>query len=254
MPSKVKRVLVLPDIHYPIEDRKTMKAVLAYAADHKWDEVIQLGDLMDFDVISSHNAGNLRVVSGKSIQKDYDYANKQLDRLQSAIKSAPLVILEGNHDYRVERYIDAHPETEGLLEVPIGLKFAERGVTWVTSWRDGSVHKVGNANFIHGIYTNDHHAKKHVTTFGEPIFYGHLHDFQAYSQVLQGDNKTLVGQSLGCLCDYRPYWMKGRPNRWQQGFAVFHVHPDGFFQYFPVMIFKHRFVSPEGEVYDGNKL
>lgn len=261
MRSKTERVLVLPDIHVRAEKNKVVgvdllswKAVMQYASKYTWDEVIQLGDFLDFNCISSHNKNQLRLTKDQSIQADYAAANLLLDEIQTACPGAKLTILEGNHDYRIERYIDEHPEAEGLLEVEVGLRLRERGINWVRSWSKGEIYTKGKASFTHGLYTPEHHSKKHVSNYGTNIFYGHLHDFQQYSKVLIGDNSTLVGQSLGCLCDYRQYYMKGRPNRWQQGFAVFHFHPgDGYFNYYPVMIFKNRFTSPEGDTYDGKR-
>jgi len=84
-----------------------------------------------------------------------------------------------------------------------------------------------------------------------PIFYGHTHDIQLYSKLRAGDDKTIVAQSLGCLCEYRQFYMKGFPNRWQQAFAEFYIREDGFFNYTVTMIFKHKFIGPNGKEYQG---
>src|ERR1035438_2762283 len=78
--TKNLRVLVLPDLHLrPAcngepsgEDVQSLAAVERYVKDYKWDEVVQLGDLMSWDCISSHNLKNLRAVEGRTIQKEYD--------------------------------------------------------------------------------------------------------------------------------------------------------------------------------------
>jgi predicted MPP superfamily phosphohydrolase len=246
-----KHLIVLPDPHIRAkaggEDKKSIAAVEKYIKDAKPDEIICIGDFMDFDCISDHNARNLRVVEGETVSADYEVGNAVLDRWQKLCKR--VVLLEGNHDYRVERFIDAYPRMAGSLEVEKGLRLKERGIKWVRSWSKGEVYRVGNANFIHGLYVNDHHAKKTVEAFGVPVFYGHTHDIQLYSKTTAGDNKTIVGQSLGCLCDYRQFYMKGRPNRWQQAFGEFWVRPDGYFNYTVTMIFKNRFVTAGGKEY-----
>jgi predicted phosphodiesterase len=249
----IKTAIVLPDIHAEYTDHTTLRGVYRYIKDRQPDYLVQIGDFMDFDIISSHNKGNLRSIEGKTLHKAYREGNLILDQLQTAAPNAAFTILEGNHDYRIERYIDEHPEMKGTIEVPIGLSLAARGINWIPTWSTGEPLVIGNASFIHGLYTNDHHAKKTVQAFGRPVFYGHTHDVQCYSQVLTGDNKTLVGQSLGCLCDYGQTYMMGRPSKWQQAFAEFHFWPNGFFQYFVVMIFQHRFVAPTGDLYDGRK-
>ena len=217
-------------------------------ADHKWDEVVQLGDFMDFDCISSHNKNNLRAISGKTIFSDYSYANKILDRWQAKTK-AKITILEGNHEYRVSRYVDANPQLQGMVEVPNGLRLSDRGISYIPFWSQGQIYKIGKACFIHGQYTNEHHAKKTVSRFGDNVFYGHTHDIMCFSQVLRGKDKTIVGQSLGCLCDYSQSYLQGRPTNWQQCIATFHFFPDGYFTYNVVRIFKSRFWY-EGKIYE----
>lgn len=247
--ANLKSVLVIPDLQIPYEDKRSLNAVEKLMADHEWDEIVQIGDFVDLDCISSHNKNNLRAVSNKSLFKDYDYANSILDRWQRLTK-AKITIIEGNHEYRIERYIDANPQLEGLVEVPVGLKLKTRSINWIPYWSSGELYKIGKACFIHGQYTNEHHAKKTVSRFGDNVFYGHTHDVMCFSQVLRGKDKTIVGQSLGCLCDYSQSYLQGRPTNWQQAIAVFHFFPDGYFQYNVIRIFKHRFYYG-GKIYEG---
>lgn len=241
MKRKARDVLVLPDLQVPYEDKRSLSAVEGVMRDYRWDEIIQLGDFLDLDCISSYNEKRLRTIAGKTLQKDFDAGNRVLDRWQHLAPRSKIVILEGNHDERMLRYIDANPQLEGTVEVPKGLRLEERGIWWVPYWSKGDVHKIGHAYFIHGEYVNDHHAKKHVTRFGGNVFYGHAHDVQTYSLVQYKDDSTIVGQSLGCLCRYDQSYIKGKPTNWQQAFATFHFFADGNFTYDVVRLFKHRF-------------
>ncbi len=245
--------MVLPDTHIPEHDPVSLNAVEQYMEDHEWDEMVQLGDLLDLDELSKHNIGNLRIVESKRIRKDLDIAGAILDRWQKKLRKAKITILEGNHDFRMERYIDANPALEGLLEVPNALKLKDRGIRWVPAWSKGQVYDIGKAQFTHGLCTNQYHACKMVREFGSNIFYGHTHDVQMYSQTYRGDDETRVGQSLGCLCKYELSYLRGRPTRWQQAFAIFRFLPSGFFSYSVVRIFNGEFISPEGKVYKGKR-
>lgn len=252
--TSIKRVLVLPDMQVPYHDEKTMNAVEQFMADYTWDEYINLGDFMDFDCISHHNKGKPKNLENKRLEKDYDVANEILDRHQRLIRKrnpkAKFVLLEGNHEYRAERLIEEIPQLDGLINVEKNLRLQERGFKYVKCYSDGEDYVIGNAHFHHGLYTNDLHAKKHVAAWGSNIFYGHLHDIQGYSMVLKGEDKTIVGQSMGCLCRYDQQYMKGRPSRWQQAIGVFEFLPDGMFSYYVLRIFKHRF-SFNGKIYAG---
>ena len=255
MSEKIQRVLVLPDLHIRAkaggEDKRSLAAVESYMADHKWDKVIQLGDFMDFNCVSSHNLNNLRAVEGETIFDDYQVANDYLDRWMKLTGKAEWVILEGNHDYRIERYIDAKPEMKGLAEVAKNLKFKDRGVKWVRYWSQGTTYRLGKAMFIHGCYTGELHAKKHVAAYQKNVFYGHNHDIQAHSLTRQGENDTIMGMSLGTLCEYQQSYLRGTPSRWQQCFAEFHFKPSGVFNFYVPMIFNHAFTGPNGKEYKG---
>jgi predicted phosphodiesterase len=250
----MKHVLVLPDIHFPHHDQRTLNAVESYMADNEWDEVVWLGDLIDFDYISSHERGNLRgrVVAQNAISRDYNLVNSVLDRHAKIVgPHTKQTIIQGNHDFRVERFIDENPALEGLAEVENGLHLRDRGIQWVQGWSKGEIYRIGKAAFVHGLYITEHHAKKMVQAFGENVFYGHTHDIQTYSQTKRGDNNTIVGQSLGCLCRYDQKYMKGRPSAWQQAFGEFYIKPNGHFNYYVIRIVNHSFVAPDGEEYAG---
>lgn len=251
--GKIKRAIVISDIHAPYENKGALKAVEKFMANQRFDYYINLGDLVDLDCISHHTKGKLRQVEGKRILEDYKYANKILDRHQSLIrknnKDAQFILLEGNHEFRVQRYIDENPQMEGMIEIPVGLKLKDRGFKWVECYTKGDTYNIGHAYFHHGLYHNSHHAKKMVENFGTNIFYGHLHTFQSYSKVLRGNDKTIIGQSIGCLCDYQQSYIKSNPSAWQLGFAVIDIFPDGFFNFYPIAIFKNRF-SFNGKKYE----
>ena len=247
---KIKETLLhLCDLHIPYHDVKAVENVLKYAKDLKPNTVLLNGDILDCDSISSHVKGNLRAIEGKTLRKEYDAGERFLDDLQKACPESQIVFMEGNHEYRVERWLNEHPQAQGLMEVPNGLNLKQRGILWIPSWSQTKIFRVGKANFVHGLYTGKNHAEKMVNSFGCNIFYGHLHDCNSFNLVTIGDNSTKVGASLGCLCRYRQYYLKGRPTNWQQAFTKFTFRDDGFFDYDLVKIFKGKFVSPEGEVY-----
>jgi hypothetical protein len=253
--KEVYRVIVTPDAQVPYHDDVSMKLVEKYVSHHYFDEWVDLGDFLDLDQISSFNKGKLRLLEGRNIADDYAIGNKILDRRIAALKKhnprAVYTALEGNHDYRIERLIDEQPQLKGLVEVPVGLKFEERGIEFVRCYSEGQTYRLGEAFFHHGLYVGGNHAKKMVESFGVNIFYGHVHDVSQHSKTSWGRDATVVGQSLGCLCIPDLQYMKGNPHNWAQAFATFSFFPDGTFTYHVTRVVNHRFVSPEGGVYCG---
>ena len=83
--------------------------------------VIHLGDGYDMQSLSTYDGK--RKMEGRRIQDDLDAGNEAL-RLQrrSAVAYGPRtrrkprwVYLKGNHENRLERYLDDHPEWEGVV-------------------------------------------------------------------------------------------------------------------------------------------
>lgn len=238
----------------PYHDALSHIAVEKFIAKYRWDVYLNLGDFIDFDSISSFSEGRPRLVNGKSINRDIAEANKILDRHQAIIRKrnpkAKFVILEGNHEERTERFLDVHPQFEGLLDVPTLLHLKDRGFEWVPSWTTGKPYTIGKASFIHGTSsTGKYHVYKMADDYGDNIFCGHSHDMMCIPKASKlHPDKVIVGQSIGCLCTDMPY-MKGRPSKWQQGFAVFYFQPDGSFTYYTPRIFNHKFIGPDGILY-----
>jgi predicted phosphodiesterase len=249
---EIYKLIVLSDLQIPYHCPKAVSALEQYLADERWNEWLQIGDLMDFDQVSRWNEGKPEALA-RSLSKDYAIGNAFLDRQQAIVRQrnpkAKFTVLAGNHCIRPEKFADANPQVRGLIEMEHGLQFEKRGIKYVKSYPKGELHKVGKAYFHHGLYTSANHAKKMAEAYGVNIFYGHTHDVQQYSKVLWGKNRTIVGQSLGCLCRYDLSYVGKNPTAWQQAFATFFIRPDGYFDYYITRIFNGSFVAPNGKVY-----
>lgn len=251
---KIEKWIIIPDLQIPYEDTKALSVVEKYMAAHRWDGLLYIGDFLDFDSISSFNIGKPGLTEGKRLSYDFQVANKLLDRHQKIIRSknpkAKFVLLEGNHEERVKRFLEAHPQLHGLLDVPTLLNLYKRKIEWIESWSKGLVYKIGKASFTHGLYTNKYHAAKMLDAEAASIFYGHTHDMMCIPRSRRDKADLQVGQSLGCLCQMEQSYMKGKPSNWQLGFGVFYFLPDGTYSYYTPRIINYRFVAPDGVLYE----
>jgi predicted phosphodiesterase len=253
---KIEKAIVIPDVHAPYHDHLSIGAVLRYIEDNKWDHLIFLGDFLDYFCISRFNEGQPGMIANKTIQDELRIGEALLQRfLKSAKKKNPkckIVYLEGNHEARAYQFAMMFPHLKGLIEPEIALGFGSKDIKYIRSWSWSEPFSIGKAYFAHGRYTNIHHAKKMVEAYEENIFYGHVHDINAYSKTSIGTGKSKVGQSLGCLCDYpkEQDYTKGAPKNWAQSFATFYFQPNGHFNYYITRIFDHKFISPEGKLYE----
>lgn len=237
----------------PYQDELSIMAVEKYMAAHRWDYYGNIGDFLDFDTISSFNKGKPKNQM-RPIWEDIKQANNMLDRHQAIIRKknrkAEFFILEGNHEERLNRWLEENPTFEGMWSVPQLLKLKERDIEWIPSWSKGAFKRIGKANFLHGNYTNQYHPAKMATKYGDNVFYGHTHDVMSHTVANHlSPEQSHVGQSIGCLCERNLSYMKGQPSNWQQGFAVFFFKENGTFTYYTPRIFNHQFVGPDGVLY-----
>lgn len=249
----ITKVIVIPDMQCPFEDKKTMKAVEKYMASTNWDMYINLGDFLDYFVIARYNVDKPGLVEGRKILDECEHGAKVLKRHENIIKknnpNAQLYLIEGNHEYRATDFGQKWPQLRGLIEPENVLDLTN--VNYVKFWSNGETLRVGKALFVHGQATNQHHAKKMVEAYEENIFYGHTHDTNAFNKTTHGDHKTRVGQAMGCLCKFPEDvdYTKGKATNWQEAFGVFWFQPNGFFNYSLVRIYNNRFVAPDGKLY-----
>lgn len=79
--------------------------------------IIHLGDHWNMGSLSSYDAGTAKA-EGRRIRDDLDAGNRAFQVLDEAIGTDPLWdfhFLFGNHEDRINRYVNSHPEAEGFL-------------------------------------------------------------------------------------------------------------------------------------------
>ena len=236
-------ILVVPDVHYPVHDWRAVDLLLQVAAEYRFDAVVQLGDLLDLEALGRWTAHAPRQVEGDRLVGDIILASEFLGKLLKAsrVKNEQCrgYLLEGNHEYRIERLLDSTPYLEGIINLAellkpkeLGFEFLrvhdEQGILrfdWTpkgirprylrrTDWASG----LGVA-FTHGWYCNVHAAKQHCDRYGRgPIIFGHTHRVQQYVAHSYGHPKPMAA-TIGHLRLADPSWMQG-PLSWQLAFAI----------------------------------
>ena len=232
----MEKIVVLPDVHMDTSIPKAYEVVKKFIKDFKPDKVILLGDFMDVSAFSAWDLDKKRLMEGRRWEKEVELANSELDFLQKYSKQ--IIYLEGNHEDRVERYLDKHPEMEGMIEVPIVLNLKERKIDW---YKMNELYKLGHCYFTHGMWINKYHAQAHMARLGCNIMYGHTHRPQSDSMSMQMQ-KPIRAYGLGCLCDKAAPYLKGRPSNWGTEFAVIYMDKDKHFTRYPVEIFNNKFI------------
>jgi hypothetical protein len=237
--NEVLKIVIQPDTHCPDHDERAVDVFCGFLEDYKPHGLINLGDFQEMEPVSRWPAKD---PTPQRLVPQIKVGRAVMDRIGKA--AGPQCKLKrfivGNHEYWLERYFcDKIPEVyDGLEELGpdlsisglLGLK--ERGYKVVPF---NEILAIGEAHFIHGYYTNKHHASKHLDVFGCNIYYGHLHDVQSHSGVnVRGIHESM---SLGCLRTFDAGFMLKKPHNWAHAFGVFEFRADGSYtRYVPIII------------------
>lgn len=216
------------DLHYSYHIKPLWKNILKAIKGIKPDYFIFGGDNLNFTAVSHwlHEKGKNKTLEGKRLIKEYKGFNKEIMEplLKVLPKKCKKIWLMGNHEMWVELAIEKNPQGEGFWEIENNIDLSDWKIIPYPDY-----YRIGKAYFIHGTYTNDHHAKKTVTTYEHSVFYGHCHTKQVYSKVTPVGNEAHIGVAVPCACELNPDYRRHHPNAWINGFLKFEILKNGCF-------------------------
>jgi hypothetical protein len=123
--------LIIPDTQVkPDVNLEHLGWLGKYIVDIKPDVIVHLGDHFDMPSLSSYDKGTA-AIEGKRVQEDIEVGKLGLDLIlepmkrynnaarknKKAVYSPELHFLMGNHEDRVDRYINTHPELQGYMSI-----------------------------------------------------------------------------------------------------------------------------------------
>jgi predicted phosphodiesterase len=220
------RWLILSDIHAPYHDRTTLELAVTEAKRRGVVGVLLNGDTLDSHEISNHD----KDPSAPRYIDEIDTARKLLAWLRAQLPGARLVLKEGNHEERLERYvIQRAPALFGLegIDLPSLLHFRDVGAEWVSGRR---VIALGKLCVVHGHEYRGGGGVNPARWLYLRARYvsicGHFHRSSEHGERnIRGTEER--AWSLGCACYLFPRYMP--LNSWNHGCAFVEVSGDGNF-------------------------
>lgn len=175
-----------------------------------------MGDLLDFYQLSRFDRNPERT---RNLQGELDEAADLLGQIRRAAPTARLVLLQGNHEYRLRKYLwQQAPELSGLRSLKIDelLSMAKLRIEYIESgflrFRALAV-KHGNAIRSKSGFT----ATAELERLGVSGVSAHSHRAgQVYRSNVSG---MYSWTECGCLCDLSPEYMEGQVPDWQHALA-----------------------------------
>ncbi len=224
--TATKKILVLSDIHFPYHNAAALRVAINYGIEQQVDCIILNGDILDFYALSDFS----KDPSKPKFRKEIELGKWFLNELRLAFPKAQIYYKIGNHEMRLERYLQVKaPEIFDTEEfrLDILLEFNKHHVILIDKY---TVIKAGNLNIIHGheykgaggVYPAKYiYGKSKVNTLC-----GHYHRSSTYLDKNM-DGHYHGGFSTGCLCELSPDYMPY--SEWVHGFAVVTMKQNGNF-------------------------
>lgn len=233
-PGALQRLLICPDVHLPYHDALAWETFLEVAREWRPDVLVFLGDIVDFYQVSRHPKDPLRRIT---FQDEVAIANRELNRV-SALKIPRVVVTEGNHETRLQRWlVDQAPQLVGIVDVRDLLQIDRRNWEWFPY---GTHTRIGKLHFSHDVgHAGVYAARQSSMAFGHNIIFGHTHRAQAhYESTVTGER--FVSWTMGWLGDPEAidYQHRAKVTRnSQHGFGVAHldVEGNGWVSFVPVI-------------------
>jgi predicted phosphodiesterase len=220
-----KILVAFGDIHYPQHTAVSVEILKKTVARLKPHISVSLGDLLDCGQFSQHPP--TWGVPETDYEADLKEANGLIDFVQKHTRER-IVLIEGNHEYRLDRWAAQHAEGRGaynLLAPRIQLMRGRRGCTYIPygSANGRYPHWKVNSRIIavHGWSYAVNAARRHLQmSQGKSVLFGHTHHLCTVCQqnIFGGD--TIRAISCGCLCNPVPLYGTGRPVEWVNGFVI----------------------------------
>ena len=113
-------ICVIADLQCkPTESLEYLLWIGKYIADTKPDIIVNIGDTYDMPSLSSYDKGKASA-EGRRFVDDLNAGNKGLELLNLAIHKDPTynprkVFCKGNHEHRIDRYVEDNPELIGVI-------------------------------------------------------------------------------------------------------------------------------------------
>ena len=271
--------VILPDTQFgfrmlkdgaldPFHDELALAAALAVVRKTKPELIILLGDFLD---LAAHSKYVQEPSFAFTTQQAVNRAHLFLAELRAIVPNARIVVLEGNHDLRLQKSIMVNaaasfglqranlPESWPVLTVPHLCRFDDLNVEYASGYPATKVWVNDNLVCIHGSKVRSGKSTAAAVIDDERVstIFGHVHriELQHKTRNVRGGGKQSLAATPGCLCriDGAVPSLKGgidllgRPLRsyedWQHGVAVVTYMPgDGPFSLELVPIHEGRVI------------
>ncbi len=220
--STTTKIIVIPDTHAPYHDKAAYDLAIRAIKAVKPHIIVVIGDFPDCYAVSSHKKNPQRLAN---LKQEIDTAHTELHRRDTLADR--LILTEGNHEDRIERYLcERAPELYGLVSARELLGCDDGKWEW---YPYRSVCKIGKVSFTHEVgHFGKYAANASLAAYGGNIVFGHSHRGAiVYGGNLRGERHFAL--NVGWLGDLKAidYMHISQTRDWQHGLGYLEMDSRG---------------------------
>ncbi len=214
----------LGDIHLPHADPVAVNMAVAFIKTQRPGTIHLLGDVGDYFSISRYDKDPMRRLN---LQEELDAIRDWLAELREAAPRAKIIYSEGNHEFRLRRYLRSEAKALAGLRALSLEKLLDFDKLHIRFQSQDRPYRIGSLLFTHGQLVakwSGQTARQHYEKFGCCVIHGHTHRLGAFYH--RNIESTFGCWENGCLCSLNPDYTTA-PD-WQHGFSVVWMNQDRF--------------------------
>lgn len=217
------RILVIGDAHIKEhDDLKRFRAFVRFLKKWKIDKILIIGDFLEMACLSNWDKNKKKTMENKRFKNEINNGNEALDIIQAEFKGE-IIYLEGNHEFRVESYLEVNPIFDGVVNVDVQLKLAERKIKWIKYKENYNINGIsfthipigGNGNPIGG----SNIIKRALSMYSNSVVFGHTHNLKVDHEARHNSDMNLA-LNVGCFFEEEHAYRKGTTDNHWKGLCI----------------------------------
>lgn len=242
-------MLILPigDCHISDDDDfKRFKHLGKFIIDKKPDKIIFMGDFLTLNCLSAWDRDKRLRMEGKRYKSEVEAGNRAMDIIfyplnelndrqrknKERLYRPEIIYLNGNHEDRLERYLEYDPTFKGIVGIEKDLKLKERGIKFVDYREYININGIAfthvpfnKAKPICGMNIT---KKASLIMFGSVVF-AHVHSMEQENFKRHGQNDLQQVLTTGCFFEKHEDYVHGRITEYWKGITLLNSWKKGRF-------------------------
>ena len=221
--------LVIGDAHVDAKQASTKRGLRRfehlnqYILDTMPNRIVIIGDFVTLDSLSAWDRDKRKKMELRRYFKDIEAGNKALDLMLANVpRDIELVYIMGNHEDRLDRYLDKDPTFDGAVDLVTDLDLVGRGFTRIIDYKKYYTHKgVGfthvpimeNGKGVSGKYATSRALD--CTDFS--VVFGHTHKLDTACVHRHGAKHLQQALNVGCFFEHIDEYAVGSVTSYWRG-------------------------------------